>query len=360
MLTLEEPTGACNDRNRVADIAKGIGILSVVLGHVIAGLSAAGIAKNDSAWIGLNRWLYSWHMPLFVVLSGMFAHRLARKKISEFATAQLFGIVLPYFFWGILQTSIHVTLSSETNTHGTWTNIVDLLYNPPMQFWFLYFIFIAQNIYFVSSKLPCSGWFFTGISFALLLLLGLIQGQSTGVPNRVRENLPFYVVGTWLSPIFLSWGPIEFKAWRNQNDGNRPIYLTMIVGACIITFLASVAISLSSLPNRILWPWYLACSFPGVISILSIANLLSRGTTIGDTLVFFGKNSLPIYLAHVIGYAGVRILLVRVMGVFDLTTHLAIGFFFGCFFPLAIVFGCEWLGLRVVPFFGNRALHHKR
>ena len=55
------------DRDAFLDIAKGLAIILVVLGHVIQ-----GSAQNFDELIGF-RVIYSFHMPLFVFLSGAVA-----------------------------------------------------------------------------------------------------------------------------------------------------------------------------------------------------------------------------------------------------------------------------------------------
>ena len=47
------------ERNRVFDIMKGVGILSVILGHM----------DIESYWRNV---IYSFHMPLFFILAGYF------------------------------------------------------------------------------------------------------------------------------------------------------------------------------------------------------------------------------------------------------------------------------------------------
>ena len=52
-------TGSCNNRNKSIDIAKGLLILCVVIGHG---------TQNQS----LSDFMYRFHMPLFLILSGCF------------------------------------------------------------------------------------------------------------------------------------------------------------------------------------------------------------------------------------------------------------------------------------------------
>lgn len=52
------------------DFAKGIAILLVVFGHVNVGMLESNKFMNDNIlWI-INKIIYSFHMPLFFILSG--------------------------------------------------------------------------------------------------------------------------------------------------------------------------------------------------------------------------------------------------------------------------------------------------
>ena len=59
-----------HQRQNWIDIAKGVGIILVVVGHAGRGLQSAGL--TDEGWLLplMDRAIYAFHMPLFFVLSG--------------------------------------------------------------------------------------------------------------------------------------------------------------------------------------------------------------------------------------------------------------------------------------------------
>ena len=117
------------DNTRIAwlDYAKGIGIILVVYGHVISGLSNAGILQTiPVSWkLGMDlsvRGIYTFHMPLFFFLSGLLFKdnwikndhqraELARKKITN--------LMYPYLIWSIVFSSITLIFASQLNGGGT-------------------------------------------------------------------------------------------------------------------------------------------------------------------------------------------------------------------------------------------------
>lgn len=77
-------TGNCGNRNKSIDIAKGLLILCVVIGHG---------TQNQS----LSDFMYRFHMPLFLILSGCFL-----KKVEDVETyAKMKATRLNGVYWYI-------------------------------------------------------------------------------------------------------------------------------------------------------------------------------------------------------------------------------------------------------------------
>lgn len=65
------------------DLAKGIGILLVVLGHAVIYTDSAGGVSDyleQRIWNHINLWIYSFHMPLFIFVSGILQGYSEQKK----------------------------------------------------------------------------------------------------------------------------------------------------------------------------------------------------------------------------------------------------------------------------------------
>ncbi|MGV6772632.1 acyltransferase family protein [Klebsiella pneumoniae] len=83
--------------------------------------------QNFIIW--LNSIIYSFHMPLFFFLSGLFFIKSIEKKgklllfIDKFKT-----IAYPYLVWSLLQGTIEVLLSRFTNSKTSFTESVDAIF----------------------------------------------------------------------------------------------------------------------------------------------------------------------------------------------------------------------------------------
>lgn len=76
-------------RENWVDIVKGIGIILVVMGHAGCPVLPHGI-------------IYSFHMPLFFFLSGLFINRQCEKDFCTYVKKNFRSLLLPYFYFNIL------------------------------------------------------------------------------------------------------------------------------------------------------------------------------------------------------------------------------------------------------------------
>jgi len=80
---------ATKQRVQWVDYAKGIGIFLVVFGHTLRGLVNSSILETSTIVVSIDQWIYSFHMPLFFYLSGLFIERSASKPLREFFVSKL-------------------------------------------------------------------------------------------------------------------------------------------------------------------------------------------------------------------------------------------------------------------------------
>lgn len=130
------------ERNRAFDIMKGVGILSVILGHMDVG----------PYWRNV---IYSFHMPLFFILAGYFFR--SRYTIAEEARKDTRRLCSPYVLtMGVLFlyiVSIHGLLLRDNYLQGGTfllplifpTGAYGALFAVPL--WFLLALFWTKQLY---------------------------------------------------------------------------------------------------------------------------------------------------------------------------------------------------------------------
>lgn len=98
-----------NQRLSYLDIAKGIGIILVVLGHCIPDASMPG-GPSDKFLSIMFKLIYSFHMPLFFFIAGIFSlpklNSLIDFNIIDFIKKRFLRLMVPYFFCRIMLRSI--------------------------------------------------------------------------------------------------------------------------------------------------------------------------------------------------------------------------------------------------------------
>jgi len=310
------------------DEARGIGILLVVVGHVLGGLEAARILAADGPGPVAIRWIYSFHMPLFFFLSGLFAMRAATGPFGAYVAGKLRTVAYPYLVWSVLQTLVHLALSRFTNQQVHATALLTLLYRPIMQFWFLYALFL---IFIVFGALVRGG---AGRGAVLAVALGLyvIAQVGTlgpwGVTYSVANNMLYFAAGVAVADHIHRW-----VAALTRGAAAR--------GGLLAFAVLTGALAAGAVDN----PWGKpVVAMIGIVGTVALTALVRGGGA--SLLRGWGERSLQIYVAHTIAAAAVRIGLQRGAGVTDPLVHLASGVAVGLYAPLWLDAVCARLGFR--------------
>jgi uncharacterized membrane protein YcfT len=123
-------------RDESIDVARGITIAAIVLGHVVLGVGAAHMADSQHVE-DVTRGLYLFRLSTLAYLSGLFVSRgVAKLGTREFVTRRLMLFGWLYLLWSIIQVVIKVLAGSLTNAPSDWWDVLRL-WRPDGQLWFL-------------------------------------------------------------------------------------------------------------------------------------------------------------------------------------------------------------------------------
>lgn len=139
------------DRIEYIDIAKGIGMLAVIFGHIM--LSGNGFVLA-----------YAFDMPLFIFLSGLVFNKEKYPKFKTFVISRSKSLLLPYVIFSVVTWALWAALSYVTHKD------VISYFNPLLQtviaqgsgqyfvhnypLWFPTFLFLLEIIYYFVCKTP--------------------------------------------------------------------------------------------------------------------------------------------------------------------------------------------------------------
>lgn len=263
------------ERVEYLDIARGIGMTLVILGHSI------GSFENP-----INRLILSFHMPLFFIISGFFYNQshtnnnpllYLKKQIKKFWYPQLtlsIGSIIISFLYCLYN-----------GTHKDYSSIEDTFLYIFFGFWFLPVLFYVNIIMFTANTIKSNFLKYSFIIFTFFILFflkrfGYIPLMQNGLClSIVPMSLFFYCCGSFFYKLFNKKCPIEFL-------------LILIISITIIISQINepVLMYLSDYGNIF---YFMISSILGSYLVIQVSILLNS-----KLMAWIGKNSIIIYVVH--------------------------------------------------------------
>jgi len=301
------------------DYARGVGIFLVVLGHVLRGLRSSEIIGGGSAFRFVDSWIYAFHMPLFFLLSGLFAGRRVGRSGGTFLREIFGSIAYPYLVWSALQTLMQFALSRYTSNRVNLSELAGILVYPVMQFWFLYVLLLIYLGYYVLRRIGLGPLGTFGVFAAFWATQGWV-GLGGWWPINLSR----------IHGIYFAMGALVTRYGWTGRVGQAPsatlaLFSALGYGAVAAAVARPPGDSLDSVSG-------LTIALCGITASVALAVLLSRMRGV-DFVRVMGVYSLEIFVAHTIVSAGLRIALVKGFSIHNTAAHVAIGTIGGIALP---------------------------
>ena len=176
------------ERNYIFDAIKALAIWLVVLGHCVQYLSGVDF-RND----GLYQFIYSFHMPLFFMVSGFFCSSSMKLTLWEFLRKKSIALLFPCFVWGILDSCLHF--------HSWEILVVDILLPTHWPFWFFKTLFIVQLVAYISQRIAL--WLCDKEQWSLALAI-LMSMTVALIPylGMARIMIPMFWIGYFINKYY--------------------------------------------------------------------------------------------------------------------------------------------------------------
>lgn len=191
MLKILKDREGNSSRNLKIDVIRGIAILLVILGHNIQYGSGNDFYQTGSYFENfLFKFIYSFHMPLFALLSGYLFFWSMKRPMKQVLKKRATSLLLPIFCWITLE-SIGKSIVSFTKNQFSFS---EFLYDYVSSFlgalWFLWAILWCSLIVILVEKL------FKG----QVWIYGMLIVPLLFTPARYNFHLytymyPYFVVG---------------------------------------------------------------------------------------------------------------------------------------------------------------------
>ncbi len=311
-------------RQEWVDYAKAIGIILVVYGHVAPGIYNAGLITNDVNYFLVQKFIYSFHMPLFFFLSGLFFwDSLIKRGSKHLIGSKVDTIVYAYILWSLLQGFSEIILAQYVTDPPSIKYVLSLLWQPRQQFWYLYALFMIFLLYSIVFYTTNKTYIFP--TFLITILLYLFREKIPGggfYLTWVTEYSPYFILGVLVTNYSL------------LNYLKKPVVFYLILVLCIVTH----GINLYSVPTGL----YGQKIISFVVSSTSIALVVIFSLQLTKHnirwLLYLGSASMAIYVMHTFATSGTRILLTKIFNIYDSFTHLTMGTLLGLAAPCLAYF----------------------
>jgi fucose 4-O-acetylase-like acetyltransferase len=273
-------------RRRDLDRAKGLGILLVVIGHLVARSSPAG---NDW-YIVLKHALYHFHMPFFMYLSGyvVFMTGAARTQLSmwpELASRRTYRLLLPFVLFGLfilvgkLVASQYIQVDNLPGSldQGLRGLVWNTDSSPAESVWYLAVLFALTVV------TPPLLWLLRGravLLLALALVLYVLPVPHVMYLDRIARFMSFFAMGGLASD--------AGKVWLDWIDRYFGWALVALLGALTLALTVFAA-----------WNPDIALFVCGALSMPALHGLVRhRYFSSSSVLLTLGVYSFVIYLLN--------------------------------------------------------------
>jgi len=315
-----------NQRTNWVDYGKGIGIILVVYGHLLSSAYHAGVKVPEHFFALSDSIVYGFHMPLFFLLSGLFVESSLRKRgIKNYILDKFARIAYPYVIWSLLQVSIEVLFSDQTQLGATPSDLAAILYRPWGQFWFLYALFVMHITFAVTSKF---GKYSTGFIFILAAIL-YFYPLYIGFAG-------LYGFSTYF--IFFVLGIVLRRTIIDTEKYQPPLWFTLLLFFILIGS-GYVIFEFQIKPIRLgggTHPFYfLYLASLGTAACIGLSQYLAKRNA-ARFLQSLGMYSLQIFLVHMLAGVGMRVVLLQLLGIQNWVIHILFGVGFALIAPILL------------------------
>lgn len=329
-----------NIKNRYGwiDIARGIAILLVVYRHAFEGIKRANLDINRYLYLEYaNIMFFSFRMPLFFIVSGIFFEKSYRKRGFEvFLKTKMNTILYPYFLWGALQISVQLAFSGLVNADRKWTDFIFLLYQPREveQFWYLYALFNVSIFYSLLKRLNCNKITIGLLSVCLYFLSSSFTRNNIdiGFITDIFHYCIFFFIGDLFSSQFSKDKISSWLSWKLVFLLVLPFFGSQIYFLMANLEYSSIKYSFVETYSPVS---FLIIALIGCLFTICISFILEKSVYF-NWLMIIGHHSLYIYVSHVFATAATRIILINYFEIKEVPILLASSFCAGIIFPILL------------------------
>lgn len=339
-------------RQGFLDAARGLAIVAIVLGHVMVGVSASAGGLNLG---GVTVGLYLVHVPLFAFVSGLLLAGSAESRARWPYFFDRVGTFLwLYVVWTAIQGGFELGANSIRNNNTSLVSVLDL-WTPISHLWFLTWLAVSTAVALLLRPWRGGIWRLAAVAVITIAGLSVWGYEGTTVPERGMALVGIFLCGAAISHARFLEVCSRISTWWMVAVG---LGSALLFATIVTKFHVSPPTAMDahrSLESILLG---LSGTAAGTLSTIIMCLAFERMGRQTKLLQFIGRNTLPIFLMHIIFSAGTRVVLLKT-GVEETWVHILVGVLMGVGIPLLLV---RWLkrlpGLLAAPWPAVRLRHN--
>ena len=266
------------------DIAKGIGILLVILAH------------TRFATSGISHWINSFHMPLFFLMAGLCYDENRYPTYWSYFKRKCGALLYPYVTLSLLVIALMsvLYLGNEPN-FSSYSLLCNMCKGGTIgAFWFIWVLLEVELCYAILARCV----FRMGERLLLCALCGIVAVSLAGkhllyLLDIMMLALPFYGVGHCMRKVMIK--------------PNRMMVMILLLLGFVHLIIVKFAFPYSACfaANSLFVPYlFFVLAFAGSFFISGLSMLIERigsyqgGVIVKNLLTFLGKNSIILLATH--------------------------------------------------------------
>ena len=271
--TLSSPNFNMKQRLETFDIARAIGIILVVIGHY----------NPDDApawWKAANTCIYSFHMPVFIFVSGfIYAFYFKKGSYMSFMWKKVKRLFIPYLMASLIVVSIKLITQGEAYVEHpvTPTTYLEIFYLPAAGYylWFVWALFLMFAVVHLFQNRRGHIILFT---LSIVVYFLPFELPDAFCLKEFQEKWVYFMGGVMI---------VDYKMWK--------MFDYRWFWAASITCFAALYCCLCTLNHT----QYLIVAFAGIGMVISASKMLEHLIWVKQRVLLpMAMSSFTIYLYH--------------------------------------------------------------
>ncbi|WP_208829694.1 nodulation factor fucose acetyltransferase NolL [Bradyrhizobium neotropicale] len=214
-------TPEASDRDLGLDFAKGVLIILVIVGHLIQYV----VYRGEGFWESpCFKWIYMFHMPLFMAISGYLSWRaLLRKSFTRAVGDRALQLLVPMLFWYALLETAKLVLFDPSSSGPS--SVLQFLTDSAGTYWFIWAAFVSFLLVKILSIF--SHW--SPRTLFVSVVLVALAPMTFSISPLIKYTYPFFCFG-------VSFAQSRVR-WTSITSSHKPLVIIFLCIAALVCFL---------------------------------------------------------------------------------------------------------------------------